>query len=37
MKTTQIGCISLLVSLNLAPVYTASAHDTEFRLLVHIR
>ena len=37
MKTTWTWYISLLVPLILAPVYTASAHDTEVRLLTHIR
>jgi hypothetical protein len=37
MKTTWTRYISLFVPLILAPVYTASAHDTEFRLLAHIR
>ena len=37
MKTTWTWCISLLVPLILAPVYTASAHDTELRLLAPIR
>jgi hypothetical protein len=37
MKTTWTWCISLLVPLILAPVSTASAHDTELRLLAPIR
>jgi hypothetical protein len=37
MKTTGTWCLSILVPLILALVYTASAHDTAFRPLEHIR